>query len=164
MQDLEGYTGQQARLLTAESQLKRNGELAHEIAKEIASKLHGFAAKLPGRSAAFLRQSDSGQEYDVRYRVGIERTFRSGLLRSFRYKLLQIHLHGNFQSVIASVSAPEGHPFADGLVVSDAERAEKIFSAAYLASLLPEQVRLSEEAFQMWKEDGSAFGFLRNGS
>lgn len=161
MQATDEFSGQQARMLTAEEHLRQNAESAHKIAKEIAVTLHGIAPSLPNRPEVFLKDRNSEQEYDVRYHVGIARTFRAGLFRSFRFKLLQIHLHGNFKSVVARVTAPEGHAYEDGIALSSSEQAAEIFSADYLRDLLASQAVAADDAYLSWKMENRGLSLLR---
>ena len=157
----EGFAEQQARLLTAEEHLRQNSILALGIAKDISVTLKQLAPSLPNRASVYLKDRNSEQEYDVRYHVGIAQTFRSGPFRSFRYKLLQIHLHGNFKSVIARITEPEGHTFEQGIPLTSREHAAEIFSAEYLKRTLNGQISAAEEAFQSWKLDNRGLGFGR---
>ena len=161
MQTLDGYADQQARLLTAEAELKRNSALAHAIAKDIAATLKRISPTLPDKPEVYLKNRNSEQEYDVRYHVGIARTFRSGLFRSFRYKLLQIHLHGNFKTVVARITAPEGHAYENGITLTSRDLAGEIFSPEYLKNLVAEQDGAANEAYLSWKADNGGIGLLR---
>lgn len=162
MRTIDGFSGQHARLLTAEEHLRQNDELAHTIAKEIATRLRVIAPTLPNRPAVFLKDRNSEQEYDVRYHVGVARTFRTGLFRTFRYKLLQIHLHGNFKSVVARITSPEGHAFEDGIQLTSTAKAAEIFSVSFLSEILHGQVDAAEEACLSWKADNRAARLLGN--
>ena len=162
MQTKDGYLNQQARLLTAEANLRQNSEFAHAVAKDIEGRLKRLAMTLPDRPEVYFKDRNSEQEYDVRYHVGIARTFRSVLFRSFRYKLLQVHLHGNFKSVIARITAPEGHAFEQGLTLSSREQATEVFSQDYLAEILKSQVVAANEAYVAWKAENSAMSLLRS--
>lgn len=161
MQTIHGFTGQQARLLTAEEHLRQNAETAHRIAKEIAVTLHKISPSLPDRPEVFLKDRNSEQEYDVRYHVGIARTFRAGLFRSFRFKLVQVHLHGNFKSVVARVTSPEGHAFEDGIALASPQQAAEIFSEDYLRDLLKGQLNAADEAYLSWKMENRGMSLLR---
>lgn len=162
MQIQDGYLAQQARLLTAEGHLRQNGELALTIAKDIEATLKSVALRLPARPEVYLKNRNSEQEYDVRYHVGIARTFRSGLFRSFRYKLLQVHLHGNFKSVVARITAPEGHPFEAGIPVTSREQAAEVFSQDYLSPIVEGQISAAEDTYRAWKsETGGIASLLR---
>lgn len=161
MQIDEGYADQQARLLTAEEHLRQNSELARVIGKDISARLKRIAIGLPNKPEVYLKNRNSEQEYDVRYHVGIARTFRSGLFKSFRYKLLQIHLHGNFKSVVARITAPEGHTFENGITLTSREQAAEVFSQDYLAGVLDRQSDAAEEAYLSWKVDNGGIGLLR---
>ncbi len=157
----DGFAEQQARLLTAEEHLRQNSILALGIAKDISATLKQVAPSLPNRPSVYLKDRNSEQEYDVRYHVGIAQTFRSGPFRSFRYKLLQIHLHGNFKSVIARITEPAGHTFEQGIPLTSRDHAAEIFSAEYLARTLKGQLGAAEEAFLSWKSDNRGLGFGR---
>lgn len=161
MQAMDDFAGQQARLLTAEEHLRLNAETARAIAKQIAATLHGITPTLPDRPVVFLNDRNSEQEYDVRYHVGVSRTFRAGLFKSYRFKLLQIHLHGNFKSVVARVTSPEGHPFEEGVTLSSPQQASEILSEDYLRDLLQGQVSAAEEAYLSWKMENRGLSLLR---
>ena len=135
--------------------------LAKGIATDISSTLRQLAPSLPNRPSVYLKDRNSEQEYDVRYHVGIAQTFRSGPFRSFRYKLLQIHLHGNFKSVIARITEPEGHTFEQGIPLTSREHAVEIFSPDYLSRTLKGQVSAAQEAFLSWKSENRSLGLRK---
>lgn len=161
MQAIDDFSDQQARIVDAEGHLRENAETAYRIAKNIAVTLHRIAPSLPDRPEVFLKDRNSEQEYDVRYHVGIARTFRAGLFRSFRFKMLQIHLHGNFKSVVARVTSPEGHPFEDGIALAGPQQAAEIFSEDYLRDLLKDQINAANEACLSWKMENRGLSLLR---
>lgn len=161
MQTTDNVSGQQARMINAEEHLRQNAADAHQIAQEIAVTLHRIAPSLPNRPEVFVKDRNSEQEYDVRYHVGIARTFRAGLFRKFRFKLLQIHLHGNFKSVVARVTAPEGHAYEDGISLASPQQAAEIFSEDYLRDLLKGQVNAADEAYLTWKLENRGLSLRR---
>ena len=147
----------QGKILVAEESLRRNAELARQIASDIASTLRETSAALPFRPEVFFRKRSSGHDLDERYRVGVVRTFRSGLFRSQRYKLLQIHLEGNIRSAVARVSVPEDHPFSESIALASQDEAARIFSTENLTGILAGQVDTAEQAYVMWKSERQSF-------
>lgn len=141
------------RLLAAEENLRRNAALARQIAGDIAATLRRTASSLPFRPEVFLKQRTTRHEFDARYQVGVARTFRSGLFRKQRHKLLQIHLERNIQSAVARISVPDGHRLSEGVALFSRNDAARSFSTAFLADLLAAQINASDEAFDLWRSE-----------
>ena len=146
-------TSDHGRILAAEDSLRRNATLARQIARDIASTLRDTAPELPFRPEVFYRKRTSEQDFDVRYHVGVARTFRAGLFRKQRYKVLQIHIEGNIRSAVARISVPDGHPFGEGIALYNQDEAARIFSRKFLTGVLSDQADTADHAYAIWKSE-----------